>query len=235
MLLGLSGLAGLVDAGGVTAFLQGFVQSGSDQGVAVGQDGQAAVEVGGGGLAEMFRRPGFDAGGAAQHQRGGEAGAEGEVARGGAGHGGDGAVEPAAADALVHAAFQVVLGLEMAAAAVMAGDGVQNRGVAGFVEGVDGLQRRVQAVEAAEIEQAAIGAGLGQGQFTTQADAVRIAVGLNGGQAIQRAAQQEDDEALVGGGGAEGQRGAAKGEGGGEAQQGCPSCEQRPRQHEGVH
>ena len=62
-----------------------------------------------------------------------------------------------------------------------------------------------------------------------QCGEVRVAVGDDRRHAVQRAAQDDDDEAPVGGRGGQGQRGAAEGDGGAEAQQGGAAGEWRVR------
>ena len=81
-------------------------------------------------------------------------------------------------------------------------------------------QRRMQAVEAAEIEHAARVAGCRRNQFAAQSGQRRIAVRHHRCQPVQRAAQDDHDEALLRRGVGQRQRGAAQREGRGKPEQG---------------
>ena len=87
-------------------------------------------------------------------------------------------------------------------------------------------QRGVQTVEAAEIEQAALMTGFGEEEGRTQVAERGLAIGLNSGEPIERAAQEHDDKALFGEGGGQCEGGAAKRDGGGKAEEsGTPGGE----------
>ena len=114
-----------------------------------------------------------------------------------------GAVQPAAVQPVVGTGFHAVLGFEMAAHAPVAGDRVHHQQLVLPVQPVQAGQRRVQAVEAAEVQQRARGAArLGWQQGAAQPGQMRVAIGHHGGHAVQRAAQQHHHEAALGGGGA---------------------------------
>jgi hypothetical protein len=113
---------------GVAAFFHAFADGRAEQRVSPGERGDLGTEVRRGD-GEPFGRPAGNLDGAAEKQWGADANRHGlsvGVARE-FGQRGDNAVEPAAGHTVVGAGFHVVLGLEVAADAVWAGDGMHGQ------------------------------------------------------------------------------------------------------------
>ncbi len=115
---------------------------------------------------------------------------------------------------MVGATFQAVLRFEMAAHPGGAGDRMDGQQLARLVHGMKVGQRRMQAIEAAEIQQA-VG-----NQFAAQFHECGIAVRHHRRHAVQRAAQDHHDEALLGRRRRQRERRASESECRGKAKQG---------------
>ena len=112
---------------------------------------------------------------------------------------------------MVGAAFKKVLGLEMAAHAIRAGDGMYRDQLVLLIHPVQTGQSRMQAIVAAEVEQP-----LGHG--ATQSGPPGIAVRHHYGHTIHGAALDDHDEPFVPGCGCQRERRPAERGGGGESQ-----------------
>jgi hypothetical protein len=108
------------------------------------------------------------------------------------------AVQPAAGHTVIGAAFQKILRLEMAARPIGAGDRVHGQRLAGPIHRVQIGECRMQTVEAAEVEHAAVLARRRRHEFAAQVGQRRVPVRHDRGQSIERAAQVDHDKSPVG-------------------------------------
>ena len=211
--------------------LQRLAQGRPDDRVARRNTQQTRIDLLGGFLAKMFRCPGLHLRRPAQQKRCRKTHRQRQVPPRRRRHGRDRAVQPAAVHPLVGAAFQIILRLEMAAAAVMPRHSMQDQQLVRRIHVVQRGERGVQPKHPAKIIEPARLAWRGQRQLLPDILAGRIAIGLHGGEPVQRAAHENDNQAPI----SERMRGrigksdrrAAKREGGTKAEQRLPAVDAR--------